>query len=397
MSVIVQKYGGSSVGTEERVRKVAQRVAESHGKGDQVVVVVSAMGKTTHALLEQAKTLAENPSRRELDVLLSSGERISASLLAMALSDAGVPSVSLSGPQAGIRTCDTHFAAQIQEVCPDRVHSELRAGKVVVVAGYQGEDPRGDVTTLGRGGSDITAVALAAALRADRCEIYSDVDGIFTADPRVVPAARPIARLGHEEMLALAHCGAKVLNARAVEYAWRHGVKVWARCTFDRKPGTLICAPHAHGSQDAAGVAGHAGILWVRARRPAMVEAIQASLDDVFLEQPAPRDQVDLLAPTATMADPAGQIRALRERFGDQVELTEGLGSVSLVGPGLSRTAVPAEIAARTFDTKGIAARAAWRTPNALTWLVDAAQVTPALQALHGAFLEDQAGAEGAA
>lgn len=245
MSLIVQKFGGSSVADAESIKRVAKRVVESHKAGNEVVVVVSAMGDTTDELLDLAAAVSPLPPEpRELDLLLSSGERISMSLLAMAIKNLGVPSRSYTGLQAGMRTDKHYGAARIIDVNPVRVRKALDLGAIVIVAGFQGfNDETEDITTLGRGGSDTTAVALAAALNADVCEIYTDVDGIFTSDPRVVPRAQKIDTITSEEMLELAANGAKVLYIRAVEYARRHGVTLHVRSSFNNNEGTLVINP----------------------------------------------------------------------------------------------------------------------------------------------------------
>src|SRR5438045_1056272 len=213
VGIVVQKYGGSSVADVERIRRVAERIAATRDKGSQVVVVVSAMGDTTDELLELARKVSPDPHRRELDMLLTAGERISMALLSMALDARGVPAVSFTGSQSGIITAGAHTNARILEVRPIRIHDELRKGKVVIVAGYQGVSREREVTTLGRGGSDTTAVALAAALEAEVCEICSDVDGVYTADPRVVPEWKRLSELSHEEMQELSQAGAKIGRA----------------------------------------------------------------------------------------------------------------------------------------------------------------------------------------
>lgn len=244
MALIVQKYGGSSVADAESIKRVAKRIVDARRAGNDVVVAVSAMGDTTDELLELAHAVSPIPAPRELDMLLSSGERISMALLAMAIHSMGFEARSLTGSQAGMITTAHHGAARIVDVTPVRVREALDDGAIVIVAGFQGfnRDTR-DITTLGRGGSDTTAVALAAALEADVCEIYSDVDGIFTADPRVVPKARKLATVAAEEMLELAANGAKVLYIRAVEYARRHGVMIHARSTFSSGVGTFVLGP----------------------------------------------------------------------------------------------------------------------------------------------------------
>ncbi|MFL5376328.1 MAG: aspartate kinase, partial [Myxococcales bacterium] len=240
MGVVVQKYGGSSVADVDRIGRVAERIAATRDKGSQVVVVVSAMGDTTDELLALARKVSADPHRRELDMLLTAGERISMALLSMALHARGVPAVSFTGSQSGIITDGAHTNARILEVRPVRIHEELRKGKVVIVAGYQGVSREREVTTLGRGGSDTTAVALAAALEAELCEICSDVDGVYTADPRVVPQWKKLSELSHDEMQELSLAGAKVLNAQAVEFARDKGIVIHARSTFETSAGTRI-------------------------------------------------------------------------------------------------------------------------------------------------------------
>ena len=241
MALIVQKYGGTSVGTAERIRNVARRVADTRKAGNQVVVVVSAMGQGTDELIELATAVTSNPYPREMDMLLTAGERISMALCAMALQDQGVPAMSLTGSQAGILTTSVHGSAEIIDIRADRVRAGLDEGKVVIVAGFQGVDPVDkEVTTLGRGGSDATAVALAAAMQADVCEIYTDVDGVFTADPRVVEDAVKLDDVSFEEMLELAGAGAGVLMARSVEFGRRYGIPIHVRSSFHSGEGTWV-------------------------------------------------------------------------------------------------------------------------------------------------------------
>ncbi|MEU7633510.1 aspartate kinase [Nocardia sp. NPDC049220] len=241
MALVVQKYGGSSVATAERIRRVAERIVETKKQGHDVVVVCSAMGDTTDELLDLAQQVAPTPPAREMDMLLTSGERISNALVAMAIHSLGAEARSFTGSQAGVITTRAHGNAKIIDVTPGRVRAALDEGLVVLVAGFQGvsQDSR-DVTTLGRGGSDTTAVALAAALDADVCEIYTDVDGVYTADPRIVPDAQRLEQVSYEEMLELAACGAKVLMLRCVEYARRYNVPVHVRSSYTDKQGTLV-------------------------------------------------------------------------------------------------------------------------------------------------------------
>ncbi|MDX1657496.1 MAG: aspartate kinase [Nitriliruptorales bacterium] len=241
MPTVVQKYGGTSVGDVDRVKRVADRIARTFRAGNQVCVVVSAMGKSTDELVGMAEELAEYPPGRELDMLLTAGERISMALLAIALHELGVPAKSFTGSQAGIITDSSHGRARILDITPGRVRQAMETGNIVIVAGFQGvsQDTK-DVTTLGRGGSDTTAVALAAALDADVCEIYTDVEGVFTADPRIVPDAKKLDFVSYEEMLEMAAQGAKVLQVRSVEFGRNHGVEIHVRSSFSYSPGTWV-------------------------------------------------------------------------------------------------------------------------------------------------------------
>lgn len=248
MALIVQKYGGSSVADAAGIKRVAQRIVSARKAGDDVVAVVSAMGDTTDELIDLANQVSPLPPARELDMLLTSGERISMALLAMAIANLGLVAQSFTGSQAGVITDSTHGKARIIDVTPGRIRDAVESGAIPIVAGFQGvSQTTKDITTLGRGGSDTTAVALAAALAADVCEIYTDVDGVFTADPRIVPGARKISRLSYEEMLEMAACGAKVLMLRCVEYARRYDVPVHVRSSFSSKVGTWVAGHAQHG------------------------------------------------------------------------------------------------------------------------------------------------------
>jgi aspartate kinase len=239
MALIVQKFGGSSVADAEKITNVARRVAAS-ASDNQLIVVVSAMGKTTDSLLALARSMSTAPDLREMDMLLSTGEQVTIALLTMALQSLGLKARSFTGPQVGLRTDHSHTQARITQIDADRVRRALDAGEIAVVAGFQGLSDADEITTLGRGGSDLTAVALAAALKADVCEIYTDVDGVYTADPNIVPDARKLARVAYDEMLELASLGAKVLQTRSVEFAKKYGVTVHVRSTFRPDPGTLV-------------------------------------------------------------------------------------------------------------------------------------------------------------
>jgi len=240
MALIVQKYGGTSVGNTDRIKNVAKRVAEYHAKGDKIVVVVSAMSGVTDNLIKLAKEIMPLPSEREMDMLLATGEQTTIALTAMALHALDVPAISLTGAQAGIVTDGVHSKAKIQNISPKQVHALLNDGNVVIVAGFQGQTVEGQITTLGRGGSDLTAIAMASALKADLCQIYTDVDGVYTADPRMVPGARKLEEISYDEMLELASLGAKVMQSRSVEFAKKFGVVFEVRSSLNDNPGTLV-------------------------------------------------------------------------------------------------------------------------------------------------------------
>ncbi|MFA4857801.1 MAG: aspartate kinase [Candidatus Margulisiibacteriota bacterium] len=241
MSIIVHKYGGTSVGTPEKIKNVAKHVANVKAEGNDVVVIVSAMGHTTDELIELMHQVTQKPDPREYDMLVSTGEQVSASLLAMALIDLGCPAVSLTGGQAGVITEDIYRKARIKDIKLDRVRKELKSGKVVVITGFQGIDSQGDIITIGRGGSDTSAVAVAAALKANVCDIYTDVDGVYTTDPRIVPEAKKLDTISYDEMLELASLGAQVLHPRSVECAKHYGIPIHLRSSFDfEKLGTIV-------------------------------------------------------------------------------------------------------------------------------------------------------------
>src|ERR1041385_2396493 len=240
MALIVQKYGGTSVGNTERIKNVAARGAKARAQGDQIVVVVSAMSGVTDSLIRLAKEIMPLPSEREMDMLLATGEQTTIALTAIALHALGVDAASLTGAQAGITTDGVHTKAKIQNITPKQVHELLDSGKVVIVAGFQGQTPQGQITTLGRGGSDLTAIALAVALKADLCQIYTDVDGVYTADPRIVKNAQKIPEISYDEMLEMASLGSKVMQSRSVEFAKKWKVIFEVRSSFNDNPGTIV-------------------------------------------------------------------------------------------------------------------------------------------------------------
>lgn len=370
MALIVQKYGGSSVADVEAMRRVASRVAETRKAGHEVVVVVSAMGDTTDDLLDTARQLTHSAPEREMDILLSAGERISMSLLSMAVNDLGVPAQAYTGAQAGIRT-DSHFGrAQIIGMVPERIARAIREGQVAIVAGFQGVSQDEDVTTLGRGGSDTTAVALAAALHADVCEIYTDVDGLFTADPRIVPRARRLRTISQEETLELAAHGAKILHLRAVEFARRYDVPLHVRSSFSEKDGTWISnrpanpglaglvpdAALAHNqedtveepiisgiahdrSQDKITVVGLPNTPGKAARLFEVVAAVGANIDMIVQNIPV----TDATRANITFTLPEGDARLAQdalEAHRDELQFQElrynaDIGKLSLVGAGM--------------------------------------------------------------
>ena len=327
MKVVVHKYGGSSLSSPESIRYVAARVVEQKRSGCQVVVVVSAMGNTTEELLKLARATSSVFPPRELDLLLTAGEQISMALLSMAIIAAGEEAVSLTGPQAGILTCQEHNRARIMGVRPHRVKAELGQGKVVVVAGFQGVSYTGEVTTLGRGGSDTSAVALATALEAQRCEIYSDVDGVYDADPRVIPGARRLDLVDYDEMLEMARAGARVLNADAVEMARAAGLTIWTGATRQAGPGTFVRAKSGPAEQQLA-IACRADLLWLNLDEPESGPTLVELLGASEVMEKSPRE---LLLRGENSPDVATLRRHALEHFPKGV-LCDLVAGVTLVG-----------------------------------------------------------------
>ncbi|MBK7074153.1 MAG: aspartate kinase [Myxococcales bacterium] len=386
---MVQKYGGSSVADVDKIRQVAARVARTKAAGKKVVVVVSAMGKTTNALIEKAKQVSPSPSRRELDMLLTCGEREAMALLAMAVSEQGLESISFTGSQAGIMTNDRHSGARILEVRPFRIEDELDRGKVVIVAGFQGVSYKREVTTLGRGGSDTTAVALAAALRADYCEICSDVDGVYTADPRVVGAAELLHAISHDEMLELAAQGAKVLHDASVEFARKSGIALYARATNKDGGGTRIDWSPERERQVAA-VTGQAALVRLRASGGAAVENALQILEAASI----PLTHLDLegkeLRAWFTIADVpdwAAVKTKLETVLGSNLELGEE-GAVTMVGHGIGGNPGIIVRARATAIGAGVPLNAVSVSPLRITLWCDRPHVDDLTRALHKAFVE---------
>jgi aspartate kinase len=349
MGVIVQKYGGTSVGTVERINKVAERIIQTKKAGHDVVVVVSAMGKSTDVLVDLAKQITSEPSDREMDMLLTTGEQVSIALLSMALQAKGQKSVSLTGWQAGIETEPVHTKARIKAIRQEKIQSILDAGNIVIVAGFQGVSEQGEITTLGRGGSDTTAVALAASLNADLCEIYTDVIGVFTADPRVVSTARKLDQISFDEMLELATLGAGVLHPRAVECAKRFNVRLTVRSSFCEEEGTKIEEEtDMENGLVVSGIAHDGNVAKITVKSmPNQVE----SLSGLFITLADSHVNVDIIIQSSSQSDSADisfsvsgddvkrTIAILEEnknRLGfDEIRFEENLAKVSIVGAGM--------------------------------------------------------------
>lgn len=403
MAVLVQKYGGTSVGDAEKIRHVAERIAAARRAGNSIAVVVSAMGDTTDRLIELAESISDAPDPRELDVLLSTGELVSCTLVTMALREIGEQAVSMSGAQAGIRTDTAHGSASIVEFDAERVQQALDAGRIVIVAGFQGVTHEMDVTTLGRGGSDTTAVALAAALGAERCEVYTDVDGIYTADPRIVPDARKLPEIGYEEMLELASYGAK-MHPRSIELAAWYNTPVLVASSARDVPGTLIheVAPEGEGMEVAnkvRGVTYERGVARITLRavpdRPGIAAAVfeplaesNISVDTIVQNASAERltdlsftvDRSDLRAALEVTEGVAGTIGA-----GECVS-HDNLGQVSIVGTGMQNAPGVAAVMFSALAEAGVNIEMITTSQIRITCVVDEAQVNDAVRTLHDAF-----------
>ena len=392
MALVVQKYGGSSVADVEKIRRVADKVAATRASGKDVVVVVSAMGHTTDELLSLAKGVCEAPARRELDMLLSAGERITMALLSMALNARGVPAVSFTGSQSGIITNDSHTNARIVEVRPYRVQDELERGKVVIVAGYQGVSYRREVTTLGRGGSDTTAVALAAALGAEACEIYSDVDGVYTGDPREVPDTRRLAEISYEEMQELAEAGARVLNAQAVEFAKEKGIAIFARATSGSAAETVVrkLAPGAPGR--VVGVTRESGLALLTAGSDdaALGELLEfldargtAGKQLLCEGREGGAASTSLVLSLENLHDFPALKRDLAARFGARLRVREDVGAVSAIGAGINATFANVRAVLEELETQGVPALALSTSSFRISVLVEERHVAETVRRLH--------------
>src|SRR5271167_1316414 len=404
MALIVQKYGGTSVGNTDRIKNVAARVAKYHAQGDKIVVVVSAMSGVTDGLIKLAKDIAPLPSEREMDMLLATGEQQTIALTAIALHAVNIPAVSLTGAQAGIVTDVVHTKAKIHNITPKKVHELLDAGNVVIVAGFQGETKDGQITTLGRGGSDLTAIALAAALKADLCQIYTDVDGVYTADPRLVPNASKLSEISYDEMLELASLGAKVMQSRSVEFAKKFGVVFEVRSSLNDNPGTIV-KEETKNMEDVVirGVSldkNQAKVTLVAVPdQPGVAARIFKAIGDAAINvdmivqnishgsgKPATDlsftvDKPDLLK-TRKVIDALKPEIGFREAIG-----TDKIGKLSIVGVGMKSHA---GIAGKMFDVlarEGINIDMISTSEIKISVVIDLARAEQAMKAVHDAFL----------
>lgn len=391
MPIIVQKYGGSSVGSVEKIKQVAAKIAARRRGGYDVVVIVSAMGGTTDDLLSLSKAITDNPQKRELDMLLTAGERISMALLSMALNADGVPAISFTGSQSGIITNDGHTNAQIVDVRPYRVREELAQGRVVIIAGYQGVSYKREVTTLGRGGSDTTAVAMAAALGAEACEIYSDVDGVFSGDPRVVEQAKRLREISYEEMQELSEAGARVLNAQAIEFAKKAGIAIDALSTFGGGAGTRVLVAPAS-ARRISGVAGQKemAVLSVKGT-PATFYELCEMLDARGVagkHLSATSEGGSMVLPLENVHGLAALVEALKQRFGEKVALREGLGMVTAVGAGIDADHSNLRRALAALESMGVPVLGVHTSSLRLSLLVPVERVDDCVRRVHEALVE---------
>jgi aspartate kinase len=400
-NIVVMKFGGTSVADAERIKRAARRIVEKREAGYSVVAVLSARGKTTDELIAMAQALSADPDPREMDMLLSSGERISCALCAIAINDLGHRAISLTGSQAGIVTDDSHTKARILEVRADRVKAALAEDAIVLVAGFQGVSSTAkNVTTLGRGGSDTTAVAVAAALGAEECEIYTDVSGVYTADPRIVPDARKLATVSFEEMLEMAASGAGVLQLRSVEYARNHGVRIHCRSSFDSEPGTVVLEEGTmeqplitavtHSTDEARlTLVGVPDRLGAAARIFEALAAANVNVDMIVQNQPTAAGGLAEISFTVPREDLRVSRAALEPLTGDafaDMTLHEEMGKVSIIGAGMRSHP---GVAARVFSTlaeEGVNIEMIATSPIKISCVIDLPLVPHAVQVLHAAF-----------
>ena len=399
---IVMKFGGTSVADAERIKRAARRIVRSLGEGNRVVAVLSARGKTTDELVAMAHEVSERPDPREMDMLLSTGERISCALAAMVINDLGHQAISLTGSQAGIVTDTSHTKARILDVRADRIRDALDEGKVVLVAGFQGVSTSSDVTTLGRGGSDTTAVALAAALRADVCEIYTDVAGVYSADPRLVPGARKLPFVSFEEMLEMAASGARVLQLRSVEYARNHGVRIHCRSSFEDGPGTFVLTEEetmerplvtavTHSTDEArvtlTGLPDRPGIA---GRVMTALAEAGVNVDMIIQNEPQGEGQSADMSFTVPRDDVRGAHDALEPLVSElgigAIASDPSMGKVSLVGAGMKSHPGVAAKAFSVLGDAGVNIEMISTSPIKISCVVRESDVPRAVRELHTAF-----------
>ncbi|MCZ0873731.1 aspartate kinase [Peribacillus sp. AS_2] len=400
MALIVQKFGGTSVGSVEKIKNVANRVIEEAEKGNEVVVVVSAMGKTTDQLVSMARDISGSPSKREMDMLLTTGEQVTISLLTMALIEEGHEAISYTGWQAGMQTESVHGNARILNIDATRIQAQLQEKKIVVVAGFQGNDANGEITTLGRGGSDTTAVAIAAALNADRCDIYTDVTGVFTTDPRYIKGARKLQSISYDEMLELANLGAGVLHPRAVEYAKNYQIPLEVRSSMERESGTII-EEEATMEENliVRGIAFEDSIT--RVTIYGLPQSLGA-LSTIFTTLAKNRINVDIIIQSMTAEDTTNLsfstksedteaalivLENNKDQLGfDRVETESGLAKVSIVGSGMvSNPGVAAEMFEVMANT-GIQVKMVSTSEIKVSTVVNEKEMVKAVESLHEAF-----------
>ena len=400
MALIVQKYGGTSVGDMDRILGVVRRVVSARQTGDQIVVVVSAMAGETDRLIRLANQASASPTAREMDMLLSTGERVTTALLAMALEQAGVKAISFTGRQVGILTDDAHTNARITKITAERLHAALANGIVPVVAGFQGINQQSDVTTLGRGGSDLTAVALAAVLAADRCDIYTDVDGVYTADPNIVPSARKLPKITYEEMLEMASLGAKVLQARSVLFAMKYQVPVCVRSSFSDDPGTLVTKEDKEMEQEVvSGVACDKNQTKITLMgvpdQPGIASKIFSAIasEKVIIDmiiQNIGQDGLTDLSFTVPKGDAERAKKILSKLKSDlgveAIGLMDNIAKVSIVGVGMRSHSGTAAKMFTTLACEGINIIMIATSEIKISCVVDAKYAELAVRALHDAF-----------
>ena len=403
MSLIVMKFGGTSVKDAERIRNVAGIVTDSYKQGNSVVVVVSAQGDTTDDLIDKAAEITENPTNREMDMLLSSGEQISASLLAMCIQDMGYPAVSLTGWQAGFLTSSSHSSARIRQVYPDRIKREIDQKKIVVVCGFQGVSRYDDITTLGRGGSDTSAVAIAAAMHADLCQIYTDVEGVFTADPRKVENAMKLDEISYDEMLELATLGAQVLNNRSVEMAKKYNIELEVLSSYTKVPGTIVKEKVKMEKMLISGVAVDKDVARLSITcipdRPGMVFKLFSKLAarkinvDVILQSVGRDDTKDIAFTVAK--NKGAEAKEICEKFADAVgaggvDYNDDIAKVSIVGAGMeSHAGVASKMFEALYD-KQINIRMISTSEIKVSVIINKDEADRAVSAIHEKFFPSE-------